>query len=88
MRKLVVNPNITISMAKVFDAFTRVPCGITAIDGEIQTSALLVEQNSRMAQRISQLAHTVNQGFRMIGGESAEPHSDDRVRARHLSSES
>lgn len=60
---------------------------VIAINRESRISVLLVEQNSRMALRISHRAYALSQGRVAIHGQSAELRSDDRVRALYLGGE-
>jgi branched-chain amino acid transport system ATP-binding protein len=60
---------------------------IVAINREEQVSVLLVEQNSRMALRISQRAYALGTGTVALSGVSAELLSDERVRALYLGGE-
>lgn len=60
---------------------------IIAINRESRISVLLVEQNSRMALRISHRAYALSQGSVAIHGLSAELRNDDRVRALYLGGE-
>src|SRR3954465_13912400 len=57
---------------------------IVAINREEKVSVLLVEQNSRMALRISQRAYALTTGSIALSGNSAEMLKDDRVRALYL----
>jgi branched-chain amino acid transport system ATP-binding protein len=50
-------------------------------------SVLLVEQNSRMALRISQRAYALTTGSIALSGKSDELLKDDRVRALYLGGE-
>lgn len=60
---------------------------IVAINRESRITVLLVEQNSRMALRISHRAYALSQGRVAIHGQSAELRDDDRVRALYLGGE-
>jgi len=60
---------------------------IVAINREEKVSVLLVEQNSRMALRISQRAYALTTGSIALSGNSAEMLKDDRVRALYLGGE-
>lgn len=60
---------------------------IVAINREERVSVLLVEQNSRMALRISQRAYALTTGSIALSGNSAEMLKDDRVRALYLGGE-
>ncbi len=60
---------------------------IVAINRDEKVSVLLVEQNSRMALRISQRAYALTTGSIALSGKSAELLKDDRVRALYLGGE-
>jgi branched-chain amino acid transport system ATP-binding protein len=60
---------------------------IVAINRDEKVSVLLVEQNSRMALRISQRAYALSTGSVALSGNSAELLSDDRVKALYLGGE-
>lgn len=60
---------------------------IVAINREEKVSVLLVEQNSRMALRISQRAYALTTGKVALSGNSAEMLTDDRVRHLYLGGE-
>jgi len=60
---------------------------IVAINKEEKVSVLLVEQNSRMALRISQRAYALTTGSIALSGASAELLNDDRVRSLYLGGE-
>ena len=60
---------------------------IVAINKEEKVSVLLVEQNSRMALRISQRAYALSTGSVVLGGSSADLLSDARVKALYLGGE-
>ncbi|WP_421693371.1 ABC transporter ATP-binding protein [Aestuariivirga sp.] len=60
---------------------------IVAINRDEGVSVLLVEQNSRMALRISQRAYALTTGSVALTGNSADLLSDDRVRALYLGGE-
>lgn len=60
---------------------------IVAINKEEKVSVLLVEQNSRMALRISQRAYALTTGSIALSGNSADLLSDDRVKALYLGGE-
>ncbi|HVW94116.1 MAG TPA: ABC transporter ATP-binding protein [Devosia sp.] len=60
---------------------------IVAINREEKVSVLLVEQNSRMALRISQRAYALSTGSIALSGASAELLNDDRVRSLYLGGE-
>jgi branched-chain amino acid transport system ATP-binding protein len=60
---------------------------IVAIARDEQVSVLLVEQNSRMALRISQRAYALATGRTALSGESAALLADDRLRALYLGGE-
>ena len=60
---------------------------IVAINRDEKVSVLLVEQNSRMALRISQRAYALTTGSIALSGDSADLLKDDRVRALYLGGE-
>jgi branched-chain amino acid transport system ATP-binding protein len=60
---------------------------IVAINRDEKVSVLLVEQNSRMALRISQRAYVLTTGKVTLAGNSAEMLDDDRVKKLYLGSE-
>ncbi len=60
---------------------------IIAINRESRITVILVEQNSRMALRISHRAYALSQGSVAIHGASAELRDDDRIRALYLGGE-
>ena len=60
---------------------------IVAINRDEKVSVLLVEQNSRMALRISQRAYALTTGSVALSGESAALLSDDRVKRLYLGGE-
>lgn len=60
---------------------------IVQINKEEKVSVLLVEQNSRMALRISHRAYAMTTGSVAISGNSAELLQDDRIRAAYLGGE-
>jgi branched-chain amino acid transport system ATP-binding protein len=60
---------------------------IVAINREEKVSVLLVEQNSRMALRISQRAYALTTGTVALSGNSAELLKDERVKALYLGGE-
>jgi branched-chain amino acid transport system ATP-binding protein len=60
---------------------------IVAINCDEKVSVLLVEQNSRMALRISQRAYALTTGSIALSGKSDELLKDDRVRALYLGGE-
>ena len=60
---------------------------IVAINRDEKVSVLLVEQNSRMALRISQRAYALTTGKVALSGNSAELLSDDRVKHLYLGGE-
>jgi branched-chain amino acid transport system ATP-binding protein len=60
---------------------------IIAINRDEKVSVLLVEQNSRMALRISQRAYALSTGSIALSGNSAELLTDDRVKALYLGGE-
>jgi branched-chain amino acid transport system ATP-binding protein len=57
---------------------------IVAISRDEKVSVLLVEQNSRMALRISQRAYALTTGRIALSGQSAEMLNDERVRHLYL----
>lgn len=61
---------------------------IVAINRDEKVSVLLVEQNSRMALRISQRAYALTTGKVALSGNSAEMLNDERVRNLYLGVES
>lgn len=60
---------------------------IIAINRDEKVSVLLVEQNSRMALRISQRAYALSTGTVALSGNSADLLRDDRVRQLYLGGE-
>jgi branched-chain amino acid transport system ATP-binding protein len=60
---------------------------IVAINRDEKVSVLLVEQNSRMALRISQRAYAMTTGQVALSGKSADLVNDDRVRQLYLGGE-
>lgn len=60
---------------------------IVAINRDEKVSVLLVEQNSRMALRISQRAYALTTGSIALSGNSAELLTDERVKALYLGGE-
>ena len=60
---------------------------IVSINREDQVTVILVEQNSRMALRISQRAYALTTGSVALSGESAALLSDDRVKRLYLGGE-
>lgn len=60
---------------------------IVAINRDDKVSVLLVEQNSRMALRISQRAYVLSTGRVALSGPSAELVEDERVRKLYLGAE-
>ncbi|MEZ4607402.1 MAG: ABC transporter ATP-binding protein [Deinococcales bacterium] len=60
---------------------------IVAVNRDEKVSVLLVEQNSRMALRISQRAYTLVTGAIPLSGPSAELLNDERVRKLYLGGE-
>jgi branched-chain amino acid transport system ATP-binding protein len=60
---------------------------IVSINRDEKVSVLLVEQNSRMALRISKRAYALTTGSIALSGNSEELLKDDRVRALYLSGE-
>ena len=60
---------------------------IVAINRDEKVSVLLVEQNSRMALRISQRAYALTTGKVALSGNSAELLGDDRVKKLYLGGE-
>ena len=57
---------------------------IVTINREEKVSVLLVEQNSRMALKISQRAYALTTGAVALSGNSAELRSDERVKQLYL----
>ena len=57
---------------------------IVAINRDENVSVLLVEQNSRMALRISNRAYALATGQIAVSGLSAELLEDDRIKAAYL----
>ena len=60
---------------------------IVEINREENVSVLLVEQNSRMALRISHRAYALSTGEIVLQGKSSELLEDDRVKALYLGGE-
>ncbi len=60
---------------------------IVAINRDEKVSVLLVEQNSRMALRISQRAYALSTGTVALSGRSADLLSDDRIKTLYLGGE-
>jgi branched-chain amino acid transport system ATP-binding protein len=60
---------------------------IVAINRDEKVSVLLVEQNSRMALRISKRAYALTTGAIALAGDSAELLGDDRVKKLYLGGE-
>ena len=60
---------------------------IVAINREEKVSVLLVEQNSRMALRISQRAYALTTGSVALSGTSADLLNDARIKALYLGGE-
>lgn len=60
---------------------------IVAINRDEKVSVLLVEQNSRMALRISQRAYALTTGAVALSGASAELLNDERVKKLYLGGE-
>jgi branched-chain amino acid transport system ATP-binding protein len=60
---------------------------IVAINRDEKVSVLLVEQNSRMALRISQRAFALTTGSVALSGKSADLLADDRVKQLYLGGE-
>lgn len=60
---------------------------IVAINRDDKVSVLLVEQNSRMALRISQRAYALSTGKVALSGNSAELANDERVQKLYLGAE-
>lgn len=60
---------------------------IVAINRDEKVSVLLVEQNSRMALRISQRAYALTTGTVALSGNSAELLNDERVKRLYLGAE-
>ena len=60
---------------------------IVAINRDEKVSVLLVEQNSRMALRISQRAYALTTGAVALSGVSSELLNDERVKKLYLGGE-
>ena len=60
---------------------------IVAINRDERVSVLLVEQNSRMALRISHRAYALTTGRIALTGQSAEMLNDERIRHLYLGGE-
>lgn len=60
---------------------------IVAINRDEKVSVLLVEQNSRMALRISNRAYALNTGSIALAGKSADLMTDERVKKLYLGGE-
>jgi branched-chain amino acid transport system ATP-binding protein len=60
---------------------------IVAINRDEKVSVLLVEQNSRMALRISQRAYALTTGAIALSGVSSELLNDERVKKLYLGGE-
>jgi branched-chain amino acid transport system ATP-binding protein len=60
---------------------------IVAINRDERVSVLLVEQNSRMALRVSQRAYALTTGRIALAGQSVEMLNDERVRHLYLGGE-
>ncbi|MBE8159130.1 MAG: ABC transporter ATP-binding protein, partial [Betaproteobacteria bacterium] len=60
---------------------------IVQINREDKVSVLLVEQNARMALKISHRAYALSVGEVAIGGNSADLQNDDRIRKLYLGME-
>ena len=60
---------------------------IVAINRDEKVSVLLVEQNSRMALRISQRAYALTTGKVALSGDSRDLLTDDRVKSLYLGGE-
>lgn len=60
---------------------------IVAINRDDGTTIILVEQNSRMALRISHRAYALSLGRIALSGESAKLREDDRIKALYLGGE-
>ena len=60
---------------------------IVAINRDEKVSVLLVEQNSRMALRISRRAYALSTGKIALAGNSAELLNDERVKKLYLGGE-
>jgi branched-chain amino acid transport system ATP-binding protein len=60
---------------------------IVAINRDENVSVLLVEQNSRMALRISNRAYALSTGSVALSGRSADLLNDDRVKSLYLGSD-
>ncbi|KAB0264226.1 ABC transporter ATP-binding protein [Microvirga brassicacearum] len=69
---------------KLVQAIAR---SIVAINRDAKVSVLLVEQNSRMALRISQRAYALSTGRIALSGRSSEILNDERVRHLYLGGE-
>ncbi|MGB7100633.1 MAG: ABC transporter ATP-binding protein [Xanthobacteraceae bacterium] len=65
----------------------EIALSIVAINRDEKVSVLLVEQNSRMALRISSRAFAVNTGSVVLSGRSADLLDDERVKALYLGGE-
>ncbi|HEX4766459.1 MAG TPA: ABC transporter ATP-binding protein [Lichenihabitans sp.] len=60
---------------------------IVAINRDEKVSVLLVEQNSRMALKISQRAYALSTGTVALSGSSADLLNDERIKALYLGGE-
>ncbi len=60
---------------------------IVAINRDERVSVLLVEQNSRMALKISQRAYALSTGTVALSGSSADLLNDERIKALYLGGE-
>ena len=60
---------------------------IVAINRDDKVSVLLVEQNSRMALRISHRAYAMATGSMVVSGKSSELLEDERIKAAYLGGE-
>ena len=60
---------------------------IVAINRDDKVSVILVEQNSRMALKVSQRAYALSTGSIALEGDSAELQNDERVKKLYLGAE-
>jgi len=60
---------------------------IVSINRDDKVSVLLVEQNSRMALRISQRAYALSTGNVVLSGDSSDLLNDERVQKVYLGAE-
>jgi len=84
-----VFPYMTVKDNLLMGAFTRsdkagIARSIVAINRDERVSVLLVEQNSRMALRISHRAYALATGSIALSGASADLLKDDRVKSLYL----